>query len=103
METTERNTTEKSPFLSSQHWLRLVYMLLFAAALQLASLVMWFVVIVQFLLTIFTGKNNEKLREFGGSLSLFIFQALQFLSYNTEEKPFPFADWPASNVSDNDR
>ena len=27
----------------------------------------------------------------------FIYQNLQFLTYNSEQKPFPFADWPEAD------
>lgn len=84
----------KSNLLSSTHWLRLVFMVLFAVILQVAAAVMWIVVILQFLFSLFTGQNNDNLRGFGDSLSTFIFQTWQFLSYNTEEKPYPFQDWP---------
>lgn len=79
---------------SSKHWLRLVFMLIFAALLQLASIVMWILVIAQFLFSLFTGEDNSNLRKFGYSLSTYIFHTLKFLSYNSEEKPFPFSDWP---------
>jgi Domain of unknown function (DUF4389) len=84
----------KSNLLSSTHWLRLIFMLLFAGLLQLAVLVMWFVVTLQFVFSLITGKDNSKLRELGYGLSTFIYQCLQFLSYNSDEKPFPFSDWP---------
>lgn len=53
--------------------------------------------LVQFLFSLFTGKANSALLELGSSLSKFIYQALEFLTYNTEEKPFPFADWPQAD------
>ncbi|MES2824802.1 MAG: DUF4389 domain-containing protein [Pseudomonadota bacterium] len=81
---------------SSKHWLRLVFMLIFAALLQLASIVMWILVIAQFLFSLFTGEDNINLRKFGHSLSTYIFHTLKFLSYNSEEKPFPFSDWPVT-------
>lgn len=84
----------KSNLLSSHHWLRLVYMLLFALALQVASLVMWALVVIQFLFALITGSDNINLRTFGSSLSAYIYSALQFLTYNSEDKPYPFADWP---------
>ena len=84
----------KSNLLSSKHWLRLVFMLLFTGLLQLAILVMWFVVALQFIFSLITGNDNRKLRDFGHGLSTFIYQSLQFLSYNSDEKPFPFSDWP---------
>src|SRR5690606_6021877 len=51
-----------------------------------------------FLFALITGNDNRQLRKFGDSLSIFIFDTLQFLIYNSEEKPFPFADWPESKV-----
>jgi len=89
------NEELKSNLLSATHWIRLVYMVLFALVLQVAGTVMYFVVTVQFVYSLVTGKNHEILRNFGGNLSTFIYQTLQFLSYNSEEKPFPFSDWPA--------
>lgn len=90
----------KSNLTSSHHWFRLVYMLLFAFALQLASLVMWGVVVIQFLFALITGSDNEALRRFGSTLSTYIYSALRFLTYNSEEKPFPFADWPEAGDSE---
>ncbi|MDF3014585.1 MAG: glucose-phosphate thymidylyltransferase [Cellvibrio sp.] len=89
------NEQLKSNLTSSKHWLRLVFMLLFAAVLQLASLVMWVLVAVQFIFSLVTGEDNQHLRRFGHSLSTYIYDVLKFLCYSSEEKPFPFADWPA--------
>lgn len=89
------NEQLKSNLTSSKHWLRLIFMLLFAAVLQLASLIMWILVIVQFFFSLITGENNQHLRRFGHSLSTYIYDVLKFLCYSSEEKPFPFADWPA--------
>ncbi|MBU2985761.1 DUF4389 domain-containing protein [Saccharophagus degradans] len=90
----------KSNLTSSHHWLRLVYMVLFAFALQVASLVMWALVVIQFLFALITGSDNASLRSFGSSLSAFIYHALQFLTYNSEDKPYPFADWPEPKKMD---
>lgn len=88
----------KSNLTSSKHWMRLIYMVLFAIFLQVASVVMTVLVVVQFLFALITGSDNINLRKFGDSLSIYIFSVLQFLIYNSEEKPFPFADWPESSV-----
>lgn len=85
----------KSNLTSSRHWLRLLFMLLFAAVLQLASILMWALVIAQFIFSLITGQDNLQLRKFGHALSIYIFDTLKFLTYASEEKPFPFADWPA--------
>lgn len=84
----------KSNLTSPKHWVRLVYMVLFAFFLYIASIVMSVVVVVQFIFALFSGVDNPKLRAFGYSLTSYIQQALMFLSFNSEFKPFPFADWP---------
>jgi len=91
------NEQIKSNLTSSKHWLRLVFMLVFAAVLQLASIVMWILVIAQFIFSLITGEDNTNLRKFGHSLSIYIFATLKFLTYASEEKPFPFADWPSAS------
>lgn len=84
----------KSNLTSPKHWVRLVYMVLFAFFLYVASFVMSGLVVVQFVFSLLTGSDNIKLRAFGYSLTTYIQQALMFLSFNSEFKPFPFADWP---------
>lgn len=90
----------KSNLLSSKHWIRVLYMVFFAVCLQVARIVMWAVVAFQFLFMLITGKDNPKIRAFGQSLTDYIFQSLKFLTYNSEEKPFPFTDWPTISVQE---
>lgn len=88
------NEQIKSNLTSSKHWLRLLFMLVFAAVLHVASIIIWVLVIAQFIFSLITGEDNLQLRKFGHSLSIYIFDTLKFLTYAREEKPFPFADWP---------
>ena len=92
----------KSNLTSARHWLRLVFMLLFAVLLQVSIAIMWVLVALQFLFALITGADNDKLRVFGASLSRYIHDSLRFLSYNSEDKPFPFSDWPAAQASEQD-
>ncbi len=86
----------KSNLLSPKHWQRLIYMLLFAVLLYVASITVWVLVALQFLFALITGRDNANLRSLGGSISTYIYQALQFLTYSSEQKPFPFSDWPSA-------
>ncbi|MGH1440488.1 MAG: DUF4389 domain-containing protein [Cellvibrionaceae bacterium] len=94
----EPNWNER--LLSADHWLRFVFMVLFALILGAASYVITVLVIIQFVWALVTGEGNDKLREFGSSVSQYIYQMLRFLTYNSEDKPFPFADWPESEKVD---
>lgn len=85
----------KTNITSGEHWLRLVYMLLFAVLLYVAGFVMGVIIVLQFLFALLSGSANKNLRDFGESLALYIYRVLQFLTYGREEKPFPFSDWPA--------
>ena len=75
-------------------WLRGLYMLLFAIFYAVAEIVLTAVVIFQFLLALFTGKTNERLLKLGQSLSTYIYQILQFLTFNSDYHPYPFGAWP---------
>lgn len=94
------NEELKQNLTSTNQWLRLIYMVLFAVLLEIAGFVMLAVVIAQFLFAIFTGSANDNLRRLGDQIASYIYQTLQFLIYNSEEKPFPFSEWPESEEED---
>lgn len=75
-------------------WLRGLYMLLFALLYSVAEVVLWTVVLVQFIYRIFNDETQPRLLELGASVAQYIYQVLRFLSFNTEVMPFPFSDWP---------
>lgn len=104
--TTEKRANEKSELsdrlLSTDHWLRFVFMVLFAFVACVASYVVAVLIVIQFIFALVTGEGESRLRSFGGSLSTYLFQILQYLTYNSEEKPFPFKDWPESEDVDCD-
>jgi hypothetical protein len=75
-------------------WLRGLYMLLFAIFYSVAEIVITVVVLFQFLLALFTGRTNERLLKLGQSLGTYIYQILQFLTFNSDYQPYPFGAWP---------
>lgn len=76
-------------------WMRLLYIVIFYLFYGAAKVVLFVMVVYQFLSTLFTGKTNGRLLDFGKQLSEYIYQTVQFLSYTSDDKPFPFADWPS--------
>lgn len=79
-------------------WMRFLYMILFSIFFGITELVLTVVVIFQFLIS-FTGKTNDNLRSFGQSLAQYLHDVIRFLTYNTDDLPFPFADWPKSDAA----
>ncbi|WP_370978893.1 DUF4389 domain-containing protein [Agaribacterium sp. ZY112] len=81
-------------------WVRLVYMLLFSFVIYVAMAAYWVLAVVQFLFALLTGRPNRKLVEFADVLCQYISQCLNFVGFTSDDKPFPFADLPASDVVD---
>lgn len=80
---------------SRSTWLRLFFMVVVTLLYAVSCVVMGAVVVVQFFWVLFTAKSNVKLQELGESLATYTYQVIRYLSFNTEERPFPFdADWP---------
>lgn len=75
-------------------WIRGLYMLLFALFYSIAELVLFAVVLFQFLLKLFTNDTNGRLLKLGQSLATYIYQIVQYLSFNSDYQPYPFGAWP---------
>ena len=78
----------------SSTWMRALYMLFFSVCYGLAEILITAIVIFQLLLVLFTLKTNERLLKFGQSLGTYIYQILQFLTFNNNEHPYPLGTWP---------
>ena len=92
----------KASLTASESWIRGLYMLLFAVIYWVAETVLGAVAVVQFIFLLVARRPNERLREFGDDLSVYFYQIVQFLTFNTEEKPFPFTPWPYGGNSELD-
>lgn len=75
-------------------WIRGLFMLLMALVLHAAGTVMFIVAVLQFLLGLMNDKPNERLVSFGRSLARYFQQIVNFMTFATEDIPFPFSDWP---------
>lgn len=93
-------TDNKRTLTNSNTWVRLAYMILFTLLLMAARLVISLVVMVQFLLVLVTGSDNQNLRDLGQGLGKWVYQTIMFLTFNTESKPFPFDEWPVVDPSE---
>ena len=80
---------------NGQTWLRGIFMILFGIIYSMTEVIVFVVILLQFFFVVFTGRQNIRLKEFGEGLSIFVYQIMSYWTYNSEEKPFPFAKWPA--------
>ena len=84
----------------SSVWVRIILMVAFAVVLYPVFLVLLVLMIAQMLFVIITGESNANLRSLGVVLSAYVFQIVQFMSYVTDTKPFPFSDFPKAENDD---
>jgi len=76
-------------------WLRALFMLLMACLLHLSGSVLFVVTVIQFVIVLLSGTPNVRLVAFGRSMGIYFRQIVDFLTFATEEIPFPFSEWPA--------
>ena len=77
-------------------WLRGLFMLIFAVAYGIAEILLLVTAVFQFLYLLVTGKTVERLLIFGENLGRYFYQIVRYLTFNTEQRPFPFSDWPGA-------
>ncbi len=85
---------------SQAFWLRVLYMIIISFLAYFALVTTWVLLFVQLVVTLLSGTPNAQIGRFGGSLGVFVSQAIAFLTFSTEDKPFPFSDWPAIESKD---
>ena len=77
-------------------WLRLFFMLVVVILYSVSRVVVSVVVLLQFFWVLLAAETNKSLEDFGQSLATYTYQIISYLTFNTEERPFPFdLDWPA--------
>jgi len=76
-------------------WLRFVYLVVFGVAFYLSIGLTFAASVFQFLAKLFSGSSFEGLAEFGDNLATYQAQVTRFLTFASDDKPFPFAPFPS--------
>ena len=86
----------ESPWKNPAIWGRVMFVVLFLLIFALIVGPLAIVLgLVQALFTIFTGEDNRNLRDLAAALGAYIHEILLFTSWNAEQKPFPFSEFPS--------
>jgi hypothetical protein len=95
-----KNEEIKLNLSSSENWIRGLFVLLFVVIYGVAELVVYLIAIFQFLTLIISGKTNDAVAKFAKNLNYYVYEILEFITFNTEDKPFPFKDFPSIKVEE---
>lgn len=87
--------TLREHFTSGETWTRGLFMVLFAILYSIAEIVVGAVAVFQFVATLLTGRSNDRLVHLGEDLSSYIYHCLRFLTYASDDRPYPFSSWPS--------
>ena len=90
-------TDLKTSLMNIDSWIRLGYVLLFLVFLAVARGLLFIIILVQSGMVLATGSTNKKIVDFSGDLSLWVFDTLRFVTFNSEHKAFPFSEWSRSS------
>jgi hypothetical protein len=88
----------KEKLLVKDKWVRGLLMLLFMVLKYVASFLINVIALFQFVADLLSGQPNSKLLEFSRRLNIYLLQITNFLTFNSDVKPFPFTDWPENQA-----
>lgn len=75
-------------------WLRGLFILIFGVILYFVIILVWLVVVFQFVTKLLTGDLNRHVADFNGGLLRYISLVLGYITFQSDDKPFPFSPWP---------
>jgi len=88
------NEKTKATLTNLDTWKRGLFMIVFAIISGVAKLVVTLVAVFQFITLLFKGQTNEAVIPLGQNLSTYLYQITLFLTFKTDEMPFPFIPFP---------
>ena len=71
--------------------MRVLFMVIFFIAARFVAVLVAFIALFQFICTLITRKPNDNVKDFGKDLSKYAAEIIEFLSYSTDRKPWPFS------------
>ena len=77
-------------------WTRFIHMIVLFVAFNITELVLYSIIILQFLSTLLTTKRFTNLDKLSSDLSHYAKNIMLYLSFNHDNRPFPFAEWTES-------
>lgn len=76
-------------------WIRALFMVLMVFAFQICGTLLFIVAVLQLIISLLNDVPNGRLLAFGRGLGRYLQQITFFLTFASEDVPFPFNDWPS--------
>ena len=73
---------------------RALFIILYLIIIRLISAVLFVIAITQYIYSWLTGEPNDKIMVFTESLAIYSKQLVEYVGFNTDERPWPVGEWP---------
>ena len=80
-------------------WMRGLFIIIFGVIFYFLIGIIWLLVIFQFVTKVITGNLNEQLEKFSSGLTQYALQILDYVTFQSETRPFPFSSFPGAKSS----
>lgn len=77
----------------SNTWLRILFVILYTFVYFLARYIVLLIVVINAISNLISGKSFESLNKFAKQLNVFIFQCMEYITFVSNVKPYPFTAW----------
>lgn len=84
------STIEPEPIDYGNFFVRLLYIVSFVIILGIVRFVLWGILVLQMVLHLFGASPSPSAQRMGKDVAEYVYRIWLYLSYNTDEKPFPF-------------
>lgn len=91
------NTEVKENVKNVDTWLRGLFIIIYGIIFYVLFGIIWLVVIFQFIMKVVTGSLNANVMNFSSGLTRYAYQILRYVTFQSEERPWPFSPWPAAD------
>lgn len=88
--TNNQHQDEKNSKKRKSKWNRALLMVLFLIVFGIIETILWLVTILGFIAVVVNDQSPPQLIQFGEKMASYCRSIIRFLSYNTEQKPWPF-------------
>jgi hypothetical protein len=94
------NEINKDEILDLKKWQRFFFMVIYSFAINAVVNILIILAVLQSFFYLFTSRTNAQVQSANNWLQVFFNDALNFLSFNTNAKPWPFSNKPEASESE---
>lgn len=87
---------ENNNLKSDAFWVRTLFMIAFWFVFRISAFILLLCTVVQWFSQLLSGEKLEGLQDFSVSLGTYLHQISDYLTQVSEDKPYPFSEWPST-------